>query len=183
MEIVLETSRLYLRELTRGDSSRMAEILGDKRTMSYYPSAFSEEKVKAWIEWNMENYRKYGFGLWAVIRRKDGLFLGDCGITMQDIQGEMIPELGYHIHRDHWNKGYGSEAARAVMNYAFEKLQLEQLCSYMKADNTPSRRVAEKNGMHYVKSFDKIVMGEIVQEVLYAIFPAADDQSAEGRTP
>lgn len=48
----------------------------------------------------MEKYEKYGFGLWAVVLKKTGEFIGDCGITIQNIDGEMLPEIGYHIHKN-----------------------------------------------------------------------------------
>lgn len=56
---VLETKRLYLRELEIGDKHELAKVLSDPQSMSYYPQPFSEEKVEDWIKWNIENYKKY----------------------------------------------------------------------------------------------------------------------------
>ena len=77
-------------------------------------SLSSENRTKDWIEWNLQNYEEYGFGLWAVVLRETDEFIGDCGLTIQNIDGESLPEIGYHIHKNHWRKGFGSEAASEV---------------------------------------------------------------------
>lgn len=166
---IIETERLLLREMILSDKEELAMILCDNDTMKYYPSPFSLQKVEKWIQWNIDNYKKYRHGLWTVIRKDDHKFLGDCGITMQEIEGVMLPEIGYHIHKSFWGKGYATEAAEACINYAFETLNYSVLVSYTKFDNKASIRVAEKNGFKFVKFFDKVVMGENVQEVLYQI--------------
>ena len=73
--------------------------------------------------------------------------IGNCGITIQHIDGKDEYEIGYHIHKDYWNKGFATEAARSVMEYGFNSLKLEKLCSYMAKDHSASREVAEKIGM------------------------------------
>ena len=166
---VIETERLSLRELTMDDKADLAKILRDPESMKYYPSPFTEKQVEGWITWNIENYAKYKHGLWAVILKESDLFLGDCGITMQEIEGEHLPELGYRINKEHCNKGYATEAAKACLDYAFNVLKYDTIYTYTKSDNLPSMRVAEKNGMRFVKYFEKEVMGEKVKEVLYAI--------------
>ena len=169
MHPILETERLCLRELIAEDADSLAIILCDAQSMRYYPAPFSMGKVRQWIDWNIDNYRRYKHGLWAVIRKEDSAFLGDCGITVQDIEGQMLPELGYHIRKDCCNLGYATEAARACIGHAFNSLGLETLYTYTRFDNAPSIRVAEKNGFHFVKHFEKIVMGERVKEALYCL--------------
>ncbi len=146
---ILETERLSLRELTMDDFEAWHQILSDKETMQYYPKAFDEAKTRSWIKWNLENYSKYGFGLWAVILKESNQFIGDCGITMQNIHGDgnLFPETGYHIDKRFWQKGYATQAAKACLNYAFENLAFDEVFSYQKFTNVPSRRVAEKIGM------------------------------------
>lgn len=167
MNYIIETDRLYLRELTIDDKAELVKILCDSESMKYYPDVFSLEKVENWITWNIDLYKKYNHGLWAVILKEDNIFLGDCGITIQDIDGENLPELGYHINKKYWNKGYATEAAKACMDYSFKSLGLKKIYTYTKSDNLPSIKVAEKNGMVFVKYFNKEVMGETVTEVLY----------------
>ena len=150
----IETKRLILRELTMNDLEDLNAILSDPESMSHYPQPFTYEKSKKWIEWNLDNYRTYGFGLWAVILKDDQRFIGDCGITMQNIDGEMLPEIGYHINKRYTNRGYATEAAQACKDYAFEALRLPVIYSYMKYTNVASQRVAEKNDMSFIKSIE-----------------------------
>ncbi len=75
--------------------------------------------------------------------------------------------LGYHLRKEFRGKGYATEAARACSDYAKSR-GVKQIISYMKSDNLPSRHVAKRNGMTFVKSFTKTVMGKVVEdEVLY----------------
>ena len=152
--IILETERLLLRELTMDDLSEMHMILSDPVSMAYYPHPFDLEASKKWIEKNLCRYAELGFGLWAVIRKEDNLFLGDCGITMQHIMGNTVPEIGYHINRKYTNLGYGCEAAGSCLKYAFDALRFEKVYSYMKHTNAASRRVAEKIGMKFTTEYD-----------------------------
>ena len=101
--MTIETKRLILREMTERDFDALYEILSDADTMKYYPAPCDEAHVRRWIAWSIDNYAKYGFGLWAVTLKETGEFIGDCGITMQKIHGETLPEIGYHIHKRHQN--------------------------------------------------------------------------------
>lgn len=149
----IETNRLILRDYTMDDYEALYEIMSDSETMRYYPKPFDEEKTRNWIQFNLDNYRKYGFGLWAVILKETDEFIGDCGITLQNIDGEMLPEIGYHIHKKHWRKGYGSEAAKAVRDWVFQHTKYEAVYSYMKYTNEASYRTAVANGMRKVKEY------------------------------
>ena len=102
------------------DFDALYEIMSDAETMQHYPAPFDEARTGRWIEWNLENYARYGFGLWAVVLKETGEFIGDCGITIQNIDGEKLPEIGYHIHKKFWRHGYAKEAAKAVRDWAFE---------------------------------------------------------------
>lgn len=167
--MVIETDRLYLRELTLNDKDDLSQIFCDSESMKYYPRKFSLKEVESWIEWNTSSYKKYKHGLWAVILKKGNIFLGDCGITLQNIEGIELPELGYHIKKEYHGNGFATEAAKACIDYSFKSLGFNGIYTYTKADNLPSIKVAEKNGMRFVKYFEKVVMGQTVKEVLYCL--------------
>ena len=150
--MTITTSRLVLREMTEDDFDALYAILSDPETMRFYPKPYDEAGVRRWIAWCRDSYVKHGFGLWAVTL--DGEFIGDCGISMQPIHGEWLPEIGYHIRKDHWRKGYGAEAAAACIRVAFEQFGFPRVYSYMKAENEPSWRTAMKNGMTFVEEYD-----------------------------
>ena len=150
---MIETERLLLRPYTLSDFDSLYEILSDPETMQHYPAPFDEEKTRNWITWNLDNYEKYGFGLWAVVLKETGEFIGDCGITLQNIDGEILPEIGYHIHKKYWRRGFAKEAARAVRDWGFRNTQYDIFYSYMKYTNIGSWSTALANGMKKVKEY------------------------------
>lgn len=160
---IIETERLYLRELLLEDTEELSKVLSDPESMQFYSEPFSLEKVEQWIRWNMKNYRIHNHGLWAVILKDGEEFIGDCGITMQRIEDETVPEIGFHIIKSFWNKGYATEAAFACKQYAFEKMNYPKVFSYTTIRNLASQKVAEKIGMGPYKVFEKNGEKQIVQ--------------------
>ena len=150
---VLETERLFLREMTEADYDALYAVLADREIMAHYPYVFDEARVRAWIERNRNRYKDNGFGLWAVCLKETGEMIGDCGLTLQPIDGNMLPEIGYHIRRDCQRKGYAREAAAAVRDWAFTHTPYDALYSYCKYTNVPSFRTAEAIGMCFWKEY------------------------------
>ncbi|MGH2755101.1 MAG: GNAT family N-acetyltransferase, partial [Actinomycetota bacterium] len=118
--MIAETERLVLREQTMDDLDPLTEILGDPVTMSFYPRAFNRDQVRTWIERSMKLYESRGFGLWAMILKETGEFVGQCGLTVQDVEGVPLVEIGWHVDRIHWRRGYASEAAAAARDRGFD---------------------------------------------------------------
>jgi len=154
MKTIIETERLVLREYTMDDFDGLYEILSDGKTMKHYPMPYNEKGTIRWLEWSLENYQKYGFGLWAIELKETGQFIGDCGITMQNIDGEMLPEIGYHLHRNHWRQGYAKEAATAVRDWLFRNTEFDAVYSYMTHTNIASYSTAASVGMKRIKEYD-----------------------------
>lgn len=150
---MIETKRLLLRKYTMDDFDALYEIMSDAETMQHYPEPFDADKTRNWISRNLENYEKYGFGLWAVVLKETGEFIGDCGITIQDIDGEMLPEIGYHIHKKYWRQGFAKEAAQAVRDWGFKNTQYDTFYSYMKYSNIGSYSTAIAIGMRKIKEY------------------------------
>lgn len=73
-------------------------------------------------------------------------FIGDCGLVKQKINNSIEVEIGYHINKKYWSKGFASEAAKACKEYGFYKLSLNKVISIIDPKNVPSIRVAEKIG-------------------------------------
>lgn len=163
---MIDTARLILREMNEKDFDALNAVLADSDIMKHYPYSFDNARVRKWICTNMERYRVLGFGLWAVTLKDTGEMIGDCGLTMQNINGFIRPEIGYHIRADRQKNGYAKEAAIAVSNWAFANTPFKTLYSYMKADNIPSRKTAESIGMHFVESY---VDDEGEKTAVYAI--------------
>lgn len=151
--MVIETERLILREMTENDYDALYMVLADSDIMQHYPYTFDEERVRGWINCNLERYRIFGFGLWAVCLKETGEMIGDCGLTMQLINGKIKPEIGYHIRKDQQRKGYAKEAAIAVRDWTFQSTPFGMIYSYMKGTNEPSCKTAISFGCKQVDEF------------------------------
>lgn len=168
-KIILETERLLLREMTTEDFEPLCEILQDPEVMYAYEHAFSDEEVRNWLNNQLRRYREDGFGLWAVIRKVDGAFIGQTGLTMQDIGERKVVEVGYLFRKDAWGQGYATEAARACKEYAFQKLNLPEVWSIIRDSNAASQAVAKRNGMAPVGSIVKHYCGMDMPHILFKV--------------
>ena len=151
--IMIETSRLLLRAMGPEDFDALYAVLADSDIMQHYPYTFDEARVRNWINKNIERYRVFGFGLWAVCLQSSGEMIGDCGLTMQRIGGTILPEIGYHIAKAHQRRGYAKEAAQAVRDWTFARTPFGMVYSYMKQSNLPSAAVARANGTTLLREY------------------------------
>ena len=157
--MILETERLYLREMGQSDFTSLCKIMQDQETMYAYEGAFSYSEVQEWLDRQIRRYQKWGFGLWAVILKETGGMIGQCGLTMQPWKEEEVLEIGYLFNRRFWHKGYAVEAARACKQYAFETLNAKEVCSIIRDTNIASQNVAIRNGMTMTDSWTKHYRG------------------------
>lgn len=154
-KIILETKRLVLREMDDGDFEMLKKVISDRENMQYYAKPYDDEGVWRWINWCKSSYQKYGFGLWAVVLKETGEMIGDSGISMQYIDNEWKPEIGYHLRKDYHRQGIGKEMTQAVRDYFFTHYDYDEVYSYMDKDNLPSYKTAEANGMTYLHIYKK----------------------------
>ncbi|MCI7551738.1 MAG: GNAT family N-acetyltransferase [Actinomycetaceae bacterium] len=151
--MVIETPRLILREMEDGDFAALRRVLGDRHNMRFYPYVFDDARIRAWITSNIERYSTFGFGLWAVCMKDGGELIGDCGLTMQNINGVILPEIGYHMRGDMQRNGYAREAASAVRDWAFRVTPFRRLFSYMPAAHVASAATARSIGMELANRY------------------------------
>lgn len=150
---IIETDRLILRQYTSEDIKDLYKILSDPITMSFWPTPFTLSQVEGWVNRNIESYRNNGFGRLALILKETMELVGDCGIMITETDGKETIDLGYIISHKYWNKGYGTEAARACAKYGLEDLKLKKIYANMAHDNIASKIVAENIGMKREKEF------------------------------
>lgn len=163
---ILETKRHVLRTMNEDDFPALCAILQDPLVMYAYAHAFSDEEVHDWLKRQMTRYARDGFGLWALIRKSDDAFIGQCGITMQEVAKTRVPELGWLLRRDCWHQGHASEAALACREYAFDRLGYDEVFAIIRDTNITSQHVARRIGMvprfTFVKHYYGIDMPHIV---------------------
>jgi RimJ/RimL family protein N-acetyltransferase len=144
---ILTTQRLILREMSSVDLDDFAALLGDESVMRYYPRPKTRSEAQGWIDWNQRLDRDHGFGLWAVILRSTGEFVGDCGLTLQRVDDAEEIEVGYHVRASLQGNGYATEAASAARDFARDRLGLHRLIAIINPANQPSQSVARKIGL------------------------------------
>ena len=147
MKPILETQRLALDELTAEDLDFVAEMLGNPEVSRYYERRFSRDDASAWIDRQLERYRRDGHGLWLVRERATGAPVGQVGLAMQDVDGGRHPEIGWLLHRPFWGRGYATEAGSAVRDAALRRWGYDAVISLIRPENEPSQRVAARVGL------------------------------------
>ena len=167
--LVLETDRLWLRKMVQADFGDLCKILQDAAVMYAYEGAFSDEEVQAWLDNQLRRYREEGMGLWAVILKENREMIGQCGLTMQEIPGRRVPEVGYLFQKAYWHQGYATEAAKACKAYAFEVLGAEEVFSIIRDNNLASQNVALRNGMTRGGTFVKHYRGVEMPHYIFSV--------------
>jgi len=139
-----ETERLRLRPYSLEDEAGLFDVFADPYARIFYPEMADPKNVRAWIDWNLRNYDELGFGLWAVELKVSGEFIGDCGLTYQDVEGRRELEIGYHVIQCERGKGYATEAARGCLDFGFRHILCESICSIVRPLNIASCAVAAR---------------------------------------
>lgn len=150
----LETKRLILRPMTQDDFDSLFKIFTDPKVMaSFGGEVLTPEQMQHWLQRNLNHQHELGYGLFSVILKETEELIGDCGL--EEMESEGAAELGYDFRSEFWKQGYGTEAALAVRDYAFDVLQLPKLISLIRVGNEASKRVAEKVGMYFAEEFTR----------------------------
>jgi len=155
MSIPEPTERLVFREMTDHDLEPMAALLGDPKVMAYYAHPKDRAEALEWISWNQRLYREHGFGLWVIELGDTGEFVGDCGLTPQEVDGVTEIEVGYHVRVPLQRRGYATEAAAASRDFARDELGLSRLIAIIHPENVASQRVAEHIGLTLEKVVER----------------------------
>lgn len=157
VEVFLETDRLLLRRFTADDLENLVSLHGDPEVMRYINGGqpVSRAEVCATVLPGMlASYERFaGFGFWAAVERVSGDFLGWFELRPTETSGPGEVELGYRLCRSAWGKGYATEGARALVRKGFAELGVVRIFATTMAVNTASRRVMEKVGLRYVRTF------------------------------
>jgi RimJ/RimL family protein N-acetyltransferase len=150
--IILETPRLLLRRLMPDDLDALYALYSDREIRQYFPDGtdgtLTYEETKEELEWFLNGHPDHPeLGLWATIHKENGQFIGRCGLLPWTIEGRAEVEVAYLLDKNYWQQGLGTEAARAIRDYAFGKLGLTRLICMVDPDNLASAKVARNIGM------------------------------------
>jgi RimJ/RimL family protein N-acetyltransferase len=145
----LRTPRLVLRQWREADLDAFAALNADPEVMRYFPAALTREESDAFAARARTHIAERGWGSWAVELIGGAPFIGFVGLSEPRFEAAFTPavEVGWRLARDHWGKGYATEAARAAVTFGFADLGLEEIVSFAPTNNLRSRRVMERIGM------------------------------------
>lgn len=145
----IETPRLLLRDWTDADAEPFAALNADLRVMEFFPKALTRMESDAQVASIREALSRNGFGLYAVEEKDGGSLIGFTGLAVPGFAAPFMPaiEIGWRLARESWGNGYATEAAAAVVDHAFDRLDLDALVSFTTEGNRRSQRVMEKIGM------------------------------------
>jgi RimJ/RimL family protein N-acetyltransferase len=177
MQIFLETERLLLRRFTSDDVDALVELDSDPDVMRYINGGrpTSREEIQTQVlPAFLEYYERFaGFGFWAAVEKSSGEFIGWFHLRPLPGQPEDEPELGYRLRRSAWGRGYATEGSRALICSAFDELKVRRVFATTMTVNVASRRVMEKSGLRYVRTFHlqwpEYIHGQEHGDVEYAI--------------
>jgi len=143
----LETERLILRGIEPADFEAFAAMMADAEVARFITmDQKAQDRMDAWrtMAYAMGHWAARGFGMWAVVEKSSGRFIGRVGPNYPE--GWPDKEIGWALARETWGKGYATEAARAAMNYAFTVLRWPRAISLIAPQNTRSAAVALRLG-------------------------------------
>jgi ribosomal-protein-alanine N-acetyltransferase len=148
MTIFIETQRLIINVPVLADIDNWYALYAESDMRD-----ITREIVGEWLHHHIIEFKQYGFGMGSVCLKATNEFIGRAGLFhYYDTEGlQRDIEIGYVIHKHHWNKGYASELAVALVDWGFRNLTISRLIALTRRDNIRSQHVLERAGMRYLK--------------------------------
>ena len=169
---LFETERLAVRPKTAADAESFHAVYGDDDVMRFSGGGFTTlERTRDFVASHMRHQEVHGFSMWALVDRSTRTLLGDVGfLAYQD-----GVEIGWHLRRSAWGRGYATEAASACLAYGFDQLKFARVSAFTESANAASIRVIDKLGMRYVRRG----ADGVPAWVEYVITPAPPNQASK----
>jgi len=146
---MFKTDRLLLRQWTEDDFLPFAQMCSDKDVMEYFPKLQTQEESYKMGKKIVSLINERGWGFWAVEIPNEKKFIGFTGLHTPTEKMPFSPcvEIGWRLSKTCWGKGYATEAAKKVLNFAFTNLNLNEVVSFTTLSNNRSKAVMQKIGM------------------------------------
>jgi len=142
----LETKRLILRQWKEKDIKAFLKINSDPKVMEFFPSTLTEKESNKLAKRIIKELNEKEYGFWAVEVKNKASFIGFIGLHYQDFEAAFTPciEIGFRLAFNYWNMGYGAEGSLAVLEYGFNKLNLDKIVSFTSEKNYRSIALMKK---------------------------------------
>lgn len=173
---MIRTERLLLRRFRDSDREPFANMNADPAVMEHMQGALSRDASDAFIDRIERHWDDHGWGLWAVEVPGEAPFIGYVGLWPADYVENGMVEVGWRLARQHWGRGYATEAAREALRFGFEQVGLSEIVSFAVPQNERSWRVMERIGLVRDPSgdfdhsrVDAAAYPQLVRHVLYRL--------------
>ena len=147
----IETDRLIIRSAQKVDFEPLAALWADPEVTYYMGGPRNYEEILKELREDAQLNPQPAFDLWPVIEKETGQIIGTGGILEKDIDGRNQYEIIYVLAKSAWGKGFATEVARSLKDYAFNQLGLKRITALIDPDNQKSEIVATKIGLRYEK--------------------------------
>lgn len=187
MHVFLETDRLVLRRFTEDDVDHLVELDSDPQVMHFINGGRPTPRAEIETDFLpafLAYYERFaGYGFWAAVEKSSGRFVGWFHFRPAKAASPNEVELGYRLRRSAWGKGYATEGSRALIDKSFAELGVERVVAYTMVVNVASRRVMEKAGLRFVRTFHQpwpdYIEGEEKGDVEYALLRSEWEEAAK----
>ena len=159
MNILIETQRLFLKELEHSDSTDLFEMDADPDVHLFIENkpVNSMDEITTIIEMLKKQYEKFGIARWAVVHKITHECIGWAGLKYFDYplnSHNNFYELGYRFKKKHWGNGFVTESSTAILDYGFKNLNTESIFAITNPKNETSNKVLTKLGFDFIETFD-----------------------------
>jgi len=148
----IETDRSIIRWIQKADLEPLAALWADPEVTYYMGGRRNYEEVLKELGEDAQLNPQPAFDLWPVIEKETGQIIGHCGILEKNIEGRNQYEIVYVLAKSAWGKGFATEVANSLKDYAFDQLGLKRITALIDPDNLKSEVVATKIGLRYEKN-------------------------------
>jgi len=167
---MIESERLVFRKIEDGDFEIVARIMRDEGVQKVWEHYFSDDDVRAWINKRKKGYETNGIDYLLAILKNSNDVVGQIGLLRDNINGEEVWGIGYILLKEYCGNGYATEGAKAMVDYAFNTLNVDKIIFDIRPMNQPSIAVAKRIGMvqtgEFIKNCDGIEMPHLIFELL-----------------
>jgi RimJ/RimL family protein N-acetyltransferase len=155
-QIFIESPRLLLRSWKDSDTNSYIKMNLDPVVMKYFPQPLSTKETLDHLQRIKQHFVTYKYGLFALELKEENRFIGFTGFSHPSFDSFFTPcvEIGWRIDSGYWKKGYGTEAARACIDYGFQNLFFDKLYSFTSIHNIASEKTMQNIGMQKLTEFD-----------------------------
>ena len=150
--MIMESSRLIIREISEADINCLAAMLADEKVMEFSVNgSMSRSQTLEFIKWCQSSYENHGIGPWALENKSDGSFVGFSGLNKELIDGVEEVHVGYRLARNYWQKGFATESVNSVVEHGLNSESLGHILAIIEPEHYSSIRVIDKAGFKISK--------------------------------